>query len=34
MASPNTLKFIDMVNREALAVAHEKSVMLGLVDRQ
>ena len=30
----NTLKFIDMVNREALAIAHEKSQILGTVDRQ
>ena len=30
----NTLKFIDMVAREALAVAHEKTAFIGTVDRQ
>ena len=30
----NTLKFIDMVAREALAVAHEKAQFIGTVDRQ
>lgn len=30
----NTLKFIDMVNREALAVAHEKSQFIVTTDRQ
>lgn len=30
----NTLKFIDMVAREALAVAHEKISFIGTVDRQ
>jgi hypothetical protein len=30
----NTLKFIDMVAREALAVAHEKCAFIGTVDRQ
>lgn len=30
----NTLKFIDMVAREALAVAHEKATFIGTVDRQ
>lgn len=30
----NTLKFIDMVAREALAIAHEKCQFLGTVDRQ
>ena len=30
----NTLKFIDMVAREALAVAHEKCQFIGTVDRQ
>lgn len=30
----NTLKFIDMVAREALAVAHEKSQFIGTTDRQ
>ncbi len=30
----NTLKFIDMVAREALAIAHEKCAFIGTVDRQ
>lgn len=30
----NTLKFIDMVAREALAIAHEKCTFIGTVDRQ
>ena len=30
----NTLKFIDMVAREALAVAHEKLAFVGTTDRQ
>jgi len=30
----NTLKFIDMVAREALAIAHEKAQFIGTVDRQ
>lgn len=30
----NTLKFIDMVAREALAIAHEKCSFIGTVDRQ
>ena len=30
----NTLKFIDMVAREAQAIAHEKSQFIGTVDRQ
>lgn len=30
----NTLKFIDMVAREALAIAHEKATFIGTVDRQ
>lgn len=30
----NTLKFIDMVAREALAIAHEKAAFIGTVDRQ
>lgn len=30
----NTLKFIDMVAREALAVAHEKTAFIGTTDRQ
>lgn len=30
----NTLKFIDMVAREALAIAHEKASFIGTVDRQ
>ena len=30
----NTLKFIDMVAREALSVAHETAQFLGTVDRQ
>ena len=30
----NTLKFIDMVAREALMVAHEKAQFIGTVDRQ
>lgn len=30
----NTLKFIDMVAREALAVAHEKCAFIGTTDRQ
>jgi hypothetical protein len=30
----NTLKFIDMVAREALAVAHEKTTFIGTTDRQ
>ena len=30
----NTLKFIDMVAREALAVAHEKCTFIGTTDRQ
>lgn len=30
----NTLKFIDMVAREALAIAHEKATFVGTVDRQ
>lgn len=30
----NTLKFIDMVAREALAIAHEKCQFVGTVDRQ
>ena len=30
----NTLKFIDMVAKEALAIAHEESQFIGTVDRQ
>lgn len=30
----NTLKFIDMVAREALAIAHEKTAFIGTTDRQ
>lgn len=30
----NTLKFIDMVAREAQAIAHEKTAFIGTVDRQ
>src|SRR3990167_5544138 len=30
----NTLKFTDMVAREALAIAHEKTQFIGTVDRQ
>lgn len=30
----NTLKFIDLVAREALAIAHEKAAFIGTVDRQ
>lgn len=30
----NTLKFIDMVAREALAIAHEKATFIGTTDRQ
>lgn len=30
----NSLKFIDMVAREALAIAHEKCTFIGTVDRQ
>lgn len=30
----NTLKFIDMVAREALAISHEKTAFIGTVDRQ
>ena len=30
----NTLKFIDMVAREALAIAHEKCTFIGTVDSQ
>lgn len=30
----NTLKFIDMVAREALSIAHEKLAFIGTVDRQ
>lgn len=30
----NTLKFIDMVAREALAIAHEKCAFIGTTDRQ
>jgi hypothetical protein len=30
----NTLKFIDMVAREALAIAHEQCTFIGTVDRQ
>lgn len=30
----NTLKFIDMVAREALSIAHEKAQFIGTVDRQ
>lgn len=30
----NTLKFIDMVAREALAIAHEKAAFIGTTDRQ
>lgn len=30
----NTFKFIDMVAREALAIAHEKCAFIGTVDRQ
>ena len=30
----NSFKFIDMVAREALAIAHEKCSFIGTVDRQ